>query len=232
MPADAPSNELNQRQSMNRRIFFKQLSQGAALAGLMGAGGRASGAESVGPTSKLAPLKITKVKAILTAPARIRLCVVKVETSEPGLYGIGCATFTQRIRTVVTAVEQYLDPFLRGKDPDNIEDLWQAMFQSSYWRNGPVLMNGLSGVDAALWDIKGKRAGMPLYQLLGGKCRIGVPVYRHASGKTPEAVAEIARGFIGEGVRYIRAQVSVPGMATYGAGSGWTTKAPPSRTGE
>ena len=156
------------------------------MAAAAGGSGSALGAEAVGGgASKLSPLKITRVKAILTAPARIRLCVVKVETSEPGLYGYGCATFTQRIRTVVTAVEQYLEPFLRGKDPDNIEDLWQAMYQSSYWRNGPVLMNALSGVDAALWDIKAKRAGMPLYQLLGGKCRVGVPVYRHASGKTP-----------------------------------------------
>jgi mannonate dehydratase len=157
------------------------------------------------------------VKAILTAPARTRLCVVKVETSEPGLYGLGCATFTQRIRTVATAVNEYLAPFLIGKDPDNIEDLWQAMFQSSYWRNGPVLTNALSGVDAALWDIKGKRAGMPLYQLLGGKCRVGVPIYRHAAGPTPEAVLEIARRFMSEGVRYIRAQIGVAGQATYGA---------------
>src|SRR5262245_9939046 len=184
---------------MKRRRFFKQLSQGAALAGLACGGGRVLTAAQESSVPKLSPLKITKVKAILTAPARIRLCVVKVQTSEPGLYGLGCATFTQRIRTVVTAAEQYLDPFLRGKDPDHIEDLWQAMYQSSYWRNGPVLMNALSGVDAALWDIKGKRAGMPLYQLLGGKCRTGVPVYRHATGKTLEAVAEMARVFMNEG---------------------------------
>src|SRR5678815_1940826 len=216
---------------MNRRNFLSQLSRGAALAGLVCNGGRVLGAEeikpNIAPTPKLSPLKITKVRAILTAPARPRLCVVKVETSEPGLYGLGCATFTQRIRTVVTAVNEYLAPFLIGKDPDNIEDLWQAMYQSSYWRNGPVLMNALSGVDAALWDIKGKRAGMPLYQLLGGKCRIGVPVYRHAAGKTPEAVAEIARGFMSEGVRYIRAQVGVEGQTTYGAGQTSATTEPP-----
>src|SRR5262245_31453857 len=217
---------------MNRRRFFKQLSQGAALAGLACGGGRALAAAQESSVPRLSPLKITKVKAILTAPARIRLCVVKVETSEPGLYGLGCATFTQRIRTVVTAAEQYLDPFLRGKDPDNIEDLWQAMYQSSYWRNGPVLMNALSGVDAALWDIKGKRAGTPVYQLLGGKCRTGVPVYRHAAGRTQEDVAEAARRYIAEGVRYVRVQVGVPGMATYGAGAGSAPNAPPRLTGE
>ena len=220
---------------MNRRIFFKQLSQGAALAGLTAGGGQAFGAgQETVATPARSPLKITRVKAILTAPARIRLCVVKVETSEPGLYGVGCATFTQRIRTVVTAVNEYLAPFLTGKDPDNIEDLWQAMYQSSYWRNGPVLMNALSGVDAALWDIKAKRAGMPLYQLLGGKCRTGVPVYRHAAGKTPQAVAEAARRFMSEGVRHIRAQVGVEGQASYGAGAGTgtATNAPPRLVGE
>ena len=203
---------------MNRRNFFHQLAQGSALAGLFSAG-RQLGAAEVPPLAVkgLSPLKITKVKAFLTAPARIRLCVVKVETSEPGLYGLGCATFTQRIRTVHTAVNEYLAPFLVGKDPDNIEDIWQSMYQSSYWRNGPVLMNGLSGVDAALWDIKAKRAGMPLYQLLGGKCRVAIPVYRHAAGPTMESVAIQARQFMEEGARHIRIQVGVPGQATYGA---------------
>src|SRR5438445_11490837 len=91
-------------------------------------------------------------------------------------------------------------------------------------------MNALSGVDAGLWDIKAKRAGMPLYQLLGGKCRTGVPVYRHASGKTLEAVQEAAHRFRSEGVRYIRAQVGVEGQATYGAGGNASeTNAPPPR---
>jgi mannonate dehydratase len=152
------------------------------------------------------------------------------------LYGVGCATFTQRIRTVVTAANEYLAPFLIGKDADNIEDLWQAMYQSSYWRNGPVLMNALSGVDAALWDIKAKRATMPLYQLLGGKCRVAVPVYRHAAGASHEIVAERARQFISEGARHIRIQVAVPGQATYGAGTGsptgGATNAVPKLTGE
>jgi len=94
-------------------------------------------------TKGLPRLKITNVKAILTAPQGIRLCVVKIETSEPGLYGLGCATFNQRPLPVAVAVDKYLNPFAKGRDPDNIEDMWQNAYTSSYWRNGPVLNNAL-----------------------------------------------------------------------------------------
>jgi mannonate dehydratase len=201
---------------MNRRDFLSRLSAGSALAGLAGCAAPALSQEPRMPRAA-GPLKITKVRAILTAPQKIRLVIVKVETSEPGLYGLGCATFTQRARVVETAVNQYLDPFLRGKDPDHIEDLWQAMYQSSYWRNGPCLMNALAGVDSALWDIKGKRAGMPVYQLLGGKCRVAAPVYRHASGTTLEEVAQKVKGFMTEGFKHVRIQMAVPGQAAYGS---------------
>lgn len=169
--------------------------------------------------AKLNPLKITDVKTVLTAPADIRLVVVKVMTSEPGLYGLGCATFTQRARAVETAVDKFLKPFLIGKDPAQIEDVWQSCFLSSYWRNGPVLGNALSGVDMALWDILGKRAGMPVYQLFGGKCRKAVETYRHASGQTFEDVEKSARDLMALGQRFVRVHVAIPGLETYGAGA-------------
>jgi mannonate dehydratase len=175
----------------------------------------------------MSTLRITRVKAICTAPDGIRLVVVKVETSEPGLYGLGCATFTQRPLVVVTAIEQYLEPFLIGRDPDDIEDIYQAAYVSSYWRSGPVLNNALSGVDQALWDIKGKRAGMPVYQLFGGKCRKAAPLYAHASGRDFEEVEDRARRFIDQGYRYVRCQVDVPGYSTYGTGGRASTSTQP-----
>src|SRR5207248_6794183 len=135
---------------MHRRDWLKWTAGGAAALPWLPAGAQAPPPAQGGG---LPPLKITDVKTILTAPANSRLVVVKVLTSEPGLYGLGCATFTQRPRTVETAVDKYLRPFLLGKDPYQIEDIWQSAFVSSYWRNGPVLGNALSGVDMALWDV-------------------------------------------------------------------------------
>jgi mannonate dehydratase len=170
------------------------------------------------PSGGMKALKITNVKTICTAPDGIRLVIVKVETSEPGLYGLGCATFTQRPLAVVTAVEQYLKPFVIGRDPNDIEDIWQAAFVSSYWRSGPILNNAMSGVDQALWDIKAKRAGMPLYQLFGGKARRAADVYVHSSGRDFQEVEDRARAYMEQGFRHIRCQVEVPGMSTYGSG--------------
>lgn len=156
-------------------------------------------------------IKIHDIKVFVTAPRNINLVVVKVETTEPELFGYGCATFTWRHKAVVTAIEEYLRPMLKGRPVDDIEGIWQTMMGSSYWRNGPVLNNAISGVDEALWDIKGKRAGMPLYNLLGGKCREGIAVYRHADGTSIEEVEECIRQYMEDGYRYIRCH-----MGTYG----------------
>ena len=152
------------------------------------------------------PITITNVKTILTAPETIPLVVVKIETSEPGLYGLGCATFTQRYLAVATAIDEYLKPYLIGKDVANIEDIWQTCQVNGYWRNGPITNNALSGVDMALWDIKGKVAGMPVYDLLGGKARAGAAVYRHADGKSLSEVEENVRKYMEQGLLYIRCQ--------------------------
>jgi mannonate dehydratase len=152
------------------------------------------------------PITITNIKTILTAPETIPLVVVKIETSEPGLYGLGCATFTQRYLAVATAIDEYLKPYLIGKNVANIEDIWQTCQVNGYWRNGPITNNALSGVDMALWDIKGKVAGMPVYDLLGGKARAGAAVYRHADGKSLSEVEENVRRYMEQGLLYIRCQ--------------------------
>jgi len=195
---------------INRREAMKLLAAGSAT-GLLGlfATPEARAAYRITPlrTSGVAPVKIRSVKAITTAPEGSNLIIVKVETTEPGLYGLGCATFTQRATAVVSAINDYLNDFCAGKDVDNIEDMWQSAYVSSYWRNGPVLNNALCGIDEALWDIKGKRANMPVYQLLGGKCRIAVDCYAHASGPTPEILAERVKQFMAQGFRHVRIQL-------------------------
>jgi len=168
----------------------------------------------------MSTLTIRAIRTIMTAPRGLRLVVVKVETSEPGLYGLGCATFTQRHLAVRAAIDDYLAPLLTGRDPQRIEDIWFSMHVNSYWRNGPVLNNALSGIDMALWDIKGKLAGLPVYQLLGGKCREAAAVYRHTDGRDPSEVAEKVQAFMDEGYHYIRCQ-----MAGYG-GAAPTRQAP------
>ena len=157
------------------------------------------------------PITITDVRVILTQPSGPRLAVVKLFTSEPGLYGLGCATFTQRIHGVREVIERHLTPFLIGREVSRIEELWQMMMVHGYWRNGPILNNAISGVDQALWDIKGKIANMPVFDLLGGKSREAAQVYVHADGASPDEVAANATQLVDQGYRHVRVQQGLYG---------------------
>ena len=151
-------------------------------------------------------LKIKNIKTIITAPEDINLVVIKVETEDPELYGLGCGTFAYRENAVKCLIDDYFNPLLLNRDACKIEELWHLMNNNAYWRNGGIANNAISGIDMALWDIKGKMANMPVYDLLGGKSRQGVAVYRHASGNTLEEIAKDVENFKSEKVRHIRIQ--------------------------
>lgn len=156
--------------------------------------------------------KITDVQTIRTRANGIWV-IVKVFTDQPGLYGIGSASEVNCPQTVATAVEELVAPQVIGRDASQIEDIWQSVYTSGYWRNGPVLNTALSGVDMALWDIKGKEAGMPVYQLLGGPCRAAVPCYAHASGHDVVELEDDVRRYLEEGYPVVRCQ-----LGAYGGG--------------
>lgn len=161
-------------------------------------------------------MKITNIKIIVCCPGR-NYVTVKIETDEPGLYGVGDATLNGRELAVASALTEHIAPLLIGRDPDRIEDTWQYLFRGTYWRGGPVLMTALAGIDLALWDIKGKRAGLPVYSLLGGKTREGALCYTHAGGRDFAQVEDSIRAKMANGFKVIRAQVVIPGnRGTYG----------------
>ncbi len=212
---------------MRRRDMLGAAGGAAAAATLLSAR-EAAAQDKVARAARGMPSpKITDVSVIECAPQGVRLTVVKITTDQPGLFGYGCATYTQRADLVRPAVENYLRPLLVGKPADRIEDTWQMCYDSSYWKNGPVLNNAISGVDQALWDIKGKMAGMPVYQLLGGKAREAIDTYGHASGNEISECIDSAKKYIALGFRHVRIQVGVPGQAGYGA-RGTSTKRIPS----
>ena len=164
------------------------------------------------------PLKIADVKTILTQAEGEHLVIVKVLTNEPGLYGVGCATHGERPLAVAAAIDQHVKPLLdRQELRPRSRIIWQTSYVASYFRSGVTLNNALSGIDGALWDILGKRGGMPVYKLLGGKVREAVPLYAHASASELPALEDQVRKWQAQGYRHVRVQLAVPGYATYGA---------------
>lgn len=160
-------------------------------------------------------MKIVDARVIVTCPGR-NLVTLKIETDE-GIYGIGDATLNGRELAVVAYLEEHVAPALIGRDPSNIEDIWQFFYRGAYWRRGPVTMSAIGAVDMALWDIMGKAAGMPLYKLLGGKSRERVMVYGHATGHDIEGCLEEVQRHVDQGYRAVRVQCGIPGIAsTYG----------------
>jgi len=162
-----------------------------------------------------AEMKITEVKVIVTCPDR-NFVTVKVST-DAGVYGIGDATLNGRELAVASYLQEHVGPCLVGRDPRQSEDIWQYLYRGAYWRRGPVTLSAIAAVDTALWDIKAKIAGLPLYQLLGGRSRNGVMVYGHANGRDIEETCDEVARYREMGYQAIRAQCGVPGLeSTYG----------------
>lgn len=162
-------------------------------------------------------VRITAVDVFVVAPDGVNLVVVRVRTAQDGLVGYGCATFTQRAFAVAEVLQTYLAPLLLGRLVHDISDIWLTTTVDSYWRGGPVLNSALSGIDQALWDIKGKVAGLPVWQLMGGRVRTSVDAYTHASGRDVEELSDQIEQCLTSGYRHVRCQVTIPGTSTYGA---------------
>ncbi|GAA4917378.1 D-mannonate dehydratase ManD [Nesterenkonia rhizosphaerae] len=163
-------------------------------------------------------MKITNAEVIVTSPDR-NFVTLKLTTDE-GITGLGDATLNGRELSVVAYLKDHVVPLLIGRDADKIEDTWQFLYRGAYWRRGPVTMAAIASVDMALWDIKGKKADMPVYQLLGGASRDGLLAYGHASGKTTEELFESVHRHLELGYRAIRIQTGVPGLKSiYGIAS-------------
>jgi mannonate dehydratase len=159
--------------------------------------------------------KIVAARVIITSPGR-NFVTLKIECDD-GTTGVGDATLNGRELAVASYLTEHVVPCLIGRDAHRIEDIWQYLYKGAYWRRGPVTMTAIAGVDTALWDIKGKLAGLPVYQLLGGAARESVMVYGHANGTTIEDTIAAALEYQAQGYKAIRIQCGVPGMpSTYG----------------
>src|SRR3990170_3100224 len=159
--------------------------------------------------------RIERAEVFVASPGR-NFVTLRITTSD-GVTGLGDATLNGRELAVAAYLREHLAPLLIGRDPARIEDTWQYLYRGAYWRRGPVTMTAIAAVDVALWDIKGRVAGLPVYQLLGGRSRDGVLVYGHASGTDVPSLLPEVENFVARGYKAVRLQTGVPGLAaTYG----------------
>ena len=210
---------------MKRRDILRSLpaASAAGVVATMGGGGPLAAAQVAARSGGMPPLKITDVKIIATAPASSNWTIVKIMTSEPGLYGLGSATHQEVPQAAQAYIEKRLKPFVIGKNCDEIEDIWQSAYMQQYFRSGPESNNALSGIDGALWDILGKRLGAPVYQLLGGKVRKAVPLYGHCQSMDLTQLEDQVRKYIAEGYQCTRVQLGVPEYSGYGVAGAKTS---------
>ena len=165
-------------------------------------------------------VRVTAVRTFTCAPQGCPYVIVRVETNQPGLYGLGCSSDPQRTTAIRAVVDDYLGPMLLGRDPADIEDVHRLLLNSGYWRGGSIAHNALAGIDVALWDIKGKTAGLPLYALFGGRVRDTADAYTHVDGHEAGEIADRVLAAAEQGWRHVRVQVAVPGTDTYGTAPG------------
>lgn len=164
-------------------------------------------------------MKIVDAKVIVCCPGR-NFVTLKI-TTDDGVTGLGDATLNGRELSVASYLQEHVCPLLIGRDPQKIEDTWQYLYRGAYWRRGPVTMSAIAAVDMALWDIKGKLANMPVYQLLGGASREGVTVYTHANGKEISETLDAFAKYQEKGYKAIRVQCGIPGVkSVYGVSKG------------
>lgn len=170
-------------------------------------------------------IKVTDIKVILTQVGNTHMTNAKVLTSEPGLYGVGCGGHAERQAIVAQTIEQFLKPAVIGRYADEIEDIWQMAWLAPYWRSSVDASNAMSAIDGALWDIMGKRAGMPVHNLLGGKLRPALPMFANVNGRDMKELEDNARARIADGYRHLR--VAAVGGDGTGRGAGPGTQGNP-----
>jgi mannonate dehydratase len=159
-----------------------------------------------------AALTVDRADVIVASPGR-NYVTLKVTTTD-GLVGWGDGTLNGRELAVAAYLSEHVAPLLVGRDAHAVESTWQYLYRGAYWRGGPVTMAALAAVDMALWDLKAKAAGLPLYQLLGGASRTGCLVYTHASGRDVPELLDAVAEHREAGYRAIRVQVATPGAAS------------------